>query len=133
LSVSKTIKLSIAKQNRGFFCKDEFIQVLLKKKNEDLSSGELCYLEIKIILFNSSKFVLLDESYNGLSPKMVDIVGEMIKVNSYKKGIVITDHNYQNVIKISTRLLLIKEGKVLNINDKAEFIEKGYLTNSAFL
>jgi ABC-type multidrug transport system ATPase subunit len=133
LKVSKAIKLSIAKQNRTFFCEDEFVQVLLNKRIKHLSSGELRYLEIKIILFNSSKFVLLDEPYNGLSPKMADIVGEMIKVNSYKKGIIITDHNYENVIRISTRLLLIKDGKVHKINDKAELVKKGYLTNSAFL
>ncbi|WP_428231039.1 ATP-binding cassette domain-containing protein [Flavobacterium sp.] len=133
LSVKKAISLSIDKQKITFFCKDKFIQSILNKKIDHLSSGELRYLEIKIVLFNPSKFVLLDEPYNGLSPVMVDVVNELIKVNSHRKGIVITDHNYQNVIKISTRLLLMKDGKSHYIKEKAELVDKGYLTSSALL
>jgi ABC-type lipopolysaccharide export system ATPase subunit len=48
------------------------IQSMLNKKIKHLSGGELRYLEIKLILNNSSKFVLLDEPYNGLSPIMIE-------------------------------------------------------------
>ncbi|MBF4508215.1 ATP-binding cassette domain-containing protein [Flavobacterium sp. JLP] len=133
LSVRKVISLAIDKQNRDIFCQDEFIQSLLDKKISHLSGGELRYLEIKTVLFNPSKFVLLDEPYNGLSPLMVDVVNEMIRSNVSKKGIIITDHNYQNVIQISTRLNLIKEGRLHKINKIEELAEKGYLSYSAFL
>ena len=129
LSVQKVISLSIDKQNRAIFCEDEFIKALLNKKVKHLSSGELRYLEIKMVLFNSSKFVLLDEPYNGLSPKMAAIVNEMIKINSYKKGIIVTDHNYQNIIDVATRLVLIKNGKLHSISNKEELVEKGYLVS----
>lgn len=132
-SVKKAVILSVDKQKLKFFYKDEFIQSISGKRINHLSSGELRYLEIKIVLFNASKFVLLDEPYNGLSPIMVEIVNELIKTNSYKKGIVITDHNYQNVISISTQLILIKDGKTHYIKEKAELVDKGYLTSSAFL
>ena len=122
LSVKKAIVLSIDKQKIKFFCEDEFIQPILGKRISHLSGGELRYLEIKIVLFNSSKFVLLDEPYNGLSPIMVDVVNELIKENSEKKGIVITDHNYKNVIKISTQVVLIKEGKTHYISNNAELV-----------
>lgn len=131
LTVQKAISLSIDKENRNIFCEDEFVKPLLKKKISHLSGGELRYLEIKIVLSNSSKFVLLDEPYNGLSPLMVDEVNEMIKANSHKKGIIITDHNYQNVIKISSQIILIKEGKTHLIKNNAELVEKGYLTSLA--
>jgi ABC-type multidrug transport system ATPase subunit len=127
LSVKKTISLSIDKQNRVKFCEDEFIQTLLNRKVKHLSSGELRYLEIKTILFNSSKFVLLDEPFNGLSPKMIEFVNEMIKNDSYKKGIIVTDHNYQNIIDIARRLILLKDGKLHNISNKEELVAKGYL------
>ena len=130
LSVQKAISLSIDEKNESAFLDDELIKSVLKKKIKHLSSGELRYLEIKLVLFNPSKFVLLDEPYNGLSPLMVDVVNEMIQSNSHKKGIIITDHNYQNVIKISTRLILIKEGKTHHLKDKSELIEKGYLTKN---
>lgn len=133
LSVKKAITLSIDKQKTAFFYEDKFIQSILSKRINQLSSGELRYLEIKIVLFNPSKFVLLDEPYNGLSPLMVDVVNELIKENSEKKGIVITDHNYKNVIKISTRVILIKEGKTHYIRNNAELVEKGYLVDLELL
>lgn len=133
LSVKKVISLSIDTKEIESFCNDGFIKSMISKKINHLSSGELRYLEIKIVLYNSSKFVLLDEPYNGLSPVMVDVVNELIKANSEKKGIIITDHNYQNVIKISTRLVLIKEGKMHTINAKEDLIEKGYLSKNCFL
>lgn len=128
LSVAKAISLSIDAKKIEIFCEDEFIKSVLKKKVKHLSGGELRYLEIKIVLYNSSKFVLLDEPYNGLSPIMIDVVNELIKANSKKKGIIITDHNYQNVIKISTRLVLVKDGKMHNILKKEDLIECGYLS-----
>lgn len=133
LSVQKAISLSIDKESRKAFCEDEFVKSLLNKKISHLSGGELRYLEIKIVLSNPSKFVLLDEPYNGLSPLMVDKVNEMIKANSNKKGIIITDHNYQNVIKISSRIILIKDGRTHTIENNNELIEKGYLTSFSAL
>ena len=126
-SVKKTISLSIDKGNSHDFYNDEMIQSIKEKEVKHLSGGELRYLEIKLILFNPSKFALLDEPYNGLSPIMIDKINKLIVENSNKKGIIITDHNYENVIKISSRLILMKEGKTFSIKNKNELIEKGYL------
>ncbi|MFH6993262.1 ATP-binding cassette domain-containing protein [Flavobacterium sp. FlaQc-48] len=133
LSVKKAISLSIDKQKINFFNEDQFIQSILGKKIGHLSGGELRYLEIKIVLSNPSKFVLLDEPYNGLSPLMIEVVNEMIRANSAQKGIIITDHNFQNVIKISSQIILIKEGKTHYIRNNAELVEKGYLVDLGFL
>ena len=92
-----------------------------------MSGGELRYLEIKMILSNASKFVLLDEPYNGLSPLMVEKVNELIVENSKTKGIIISDHNYENVIKVSNKLVLLKEGQLHHLLCKEELVEKGYL------
>jgi ABC-type lipopolysaccharide export system ATPase subunit len=40
---------------------------------------------------------------------MIEKVNALIKVNAIRKGILITDHNYENVIAISTKLMLMKE------------------------
>jgi len=128
LSVKKVVFLSISIEQRIGFLEDSLIQNILSKKIRHLSSGELRYLEIKLVLFNSSKFVLLDEPYNGLSPIMIEKVNQLIKFNSLQKGIIITDHNYENVIRISTQLLLMKDGKIHAIKDKMDLVEKGYLS-----
>ena len=126
-TVKKAIQLSIEKSKIKDFCMDEMIFSLVDKKINQLSGGELRYLEIKLILSNDSKFVLLDEPYNGLSPIMIDKINHLIIENSRKKGIIITDHNFENVIKVSTKLILMKDAKAHHLKDKRELIEKGYL------
>lgn len=126
-SVKKAIELSIDSQKIKSFYDDEMIKSITDKKINHLSGGELRYLEIKLILLNPSKFVLLDEPYNGLSPIMIDKINKLVIENSNKKGIIITDHNYENVIKISSKLILMKEGKAFHLKDKNELIDKGYL------
>lgn len=126
-SVKKTISLSIPKDKIEEFYDDEMIQSILNKKIKHLSGGELRYLEIKLILSNPSKFVLLDEPYNGLSPIIIEKINVLITVMSGIKGIIITDHNYKNVIKVSTKLVLMKEGKLHHLENKNELVEKGYL------
>lgn len=126
-SVKKAIILSIDEDKIIDFYDDLMIQSIQDKKIRHLSGGELRYLEIKLVLSNPSKFVLLDEPYNGLSPIMIEKINQLIRRNSSEKGIIITDHNYENVINIATQLVLIKEGKAHHLKDKNELIEKGYL------
>jgi ABC-type multidrug transport system ATPase subunit len=126
-SVKKAIILSIPKNKLEEFYADEMIQSILNKRIKHLSGGELRYLEIKLILNNPSKFVLLDEPYNGLSPIIIEKINGLITVMSTIKGIIVTDHNYENVIKVSTKLVLMKEGKLHHLKDKNELVAKGYL------
>ena len=126
-TVEKTIGLSISKNMISRFHNDEMIQSILDKKIKHLSGGELRYLEIKLVLNTNSKFVLLDEPYNGLSPVMIEKVNQLILSKGDEKGIIITDHNYENVIKVSTKLTLIKEGKLFHLKTKNELVERGYL------
>lgn len=129
-SVFQTIRLSVDKQKIFVFCEDDFLKPLLNQKIKDLSFGELRYLQIKLMFFNQSKFVLLDEPFSGLSPKMIEIVMLLIKENSEEKGVILTDHNYKSVLGIATDLRMLKEGKLRVINKKAELVSEGYLANS---
>lgn len=132
LLVKKAVQLSIPKEQLRDFYSDEMIQNIRDKKTGHLSGGELRYLEIKLVLRNPSKFILLDEPYNGLSPLMAEKINQLILDNASQKGIIITDHNYQNVISVATQLTLMKEGKLHYLKDKMELVEKGYL-NSGML
>lgn len=131
-SVMKAIKLSIPESKLVDFCNDDLIRSISDKKVFHLSGGELRYLEIKLILSNASKFVLLDEPYNGLAPIMIEKVNQLIEENAKRKGIIITDHNYQNVIAVATQLILMVAGKTHHLKDKNELIEKGYLREGMF-
>lgn len=131
-TVAKAISLTLDKKGINAFYEDEAIQAIRTKKISHLSGGELRYLEIKLVLCNASKFVLLDEPYNGLSPIAVEKVNLLLQQHAKQKGIIITDHNYENVIAIATKLILIQEGKAYHLTSKSELIEKGYLREGAF-
>lgn len=130
LSVKKAISLSIYKDKLEEFYNDDMIQQIKNSFIYQLSGGELRYLEIKLILFNESKFVLLDEPYNGISPLMIEKINTIILYNASKKGIIITDHNYSEILKIATKIILIKNGKTIPIKDKTQLKHYGYLTDN---
>lgn len=132
LSVKKAISLSINSEQAHDFYNEEMIQSISNRKISELSGGELRYLEIKLVLCNPSKFVLLDEPYNGLPPLMIEKVNALIKENATRKGIIITDHNYENVISISTKLMLMKDCKAHHLKSKEELVSKGYLNAEVF-
>jgi ABC-type multidrug transport system ATPase subunit len=129
LRVKKAIALTIRSAETNLFQQDELIRSILDKKIHQLSGGELRYLEIKLILSNESKFALLDEPYNGLSPLMIAKINALVLENAKAKGIIITDHNYQNIIAVSNRLLLMQDGKLHHLTDENQLIERGYLNN----
>ena len=126
-TVKKAISLTIQKKAILDFYNDEMIQQIKNSNVKDLSGGELRYLELKLILSNNSKFSFLDEPYNGLSPIMITKVNEMIKQYSSTKGILITDHNYNEIIKLSTKIILMKEGKTIAITNSNQLYDYGYL------
>lgn len=79
-----------------------------------LSGGEKRRLEIARSLTLSPKIFLLDEPFTGIDPKTVgeiqDIVAELKKENI---GILLTDHNVRDALKITDRAYLIYEGEIL--------------------
>ena len=126
-SVQKAVSLSIPKDSIEHFYDDALIQQIKNSKIKQLSGGELKYLELKLVLQNESKFVLLDEPYSGLAPIMYGKVNLLIQQNASKKGIVVTDHNYEEILKTATRIVLLKNGKTISIQNKDELVEFGYL------
>ena len=71
--------------------------------------------------------MLLDEPYNGVSPIMIDSINELILESSKNKGIILTDHNYENVLKVANQLYLIKDCSTKKLKNKQELIQLGYL------
>ncbi len=109
---------------------DNILKRIVKTKISNLSGGEGRYLEIKMLLLSKSKFVLLDEPFNGVSPILVDSIKELIKVQSINKGIILTDHDYRNVLDIANKYYLMFDGGLKEITDKSELIAWGYVPES---
>lgn len=132
LTIKQIVKLCFNKFDQHEFLEDEVFNKVLDTKIHSLSGGEARYLEIKLILNLDSLFVLLDEPFNGISPIHIELVKKMILAKSAKKGIVITDHDYRNVLDVTNRNYLLFDGGIKTITTKQDIIDWGYLPDPKF-
>jgi lipopolysaccharide export system ATP-binding protein len=130
LAIKKVIELYLGKSQVSSFLDDSILFKLKESKVSHLSGGELRYLEIKLLLNLDSKFALLDEPFSGMSPILIDSVKNLLLDNSTNKGIILTDHDYRNVLDVANRFCLVFDGGLKEINDKNELVKWGYLSES---
>jgi ABC-type multidrug transport system ATPase subunit len=97
-----------------------------KSKTGSLSGGERRLLEIYLIIASDTKFCLLDEPFSHIMPLHIDKIKEIIKEESVKKGILITDHMYKYILDICDEIYLIKDGKTHLIGGLEEIESLGY-------
>ena len=90
---------------------------LLHLKNQKtalLSGGERRRLEIARALSLNPKFLLLDEPFAGVDPLAVDDLQNIVKTLKEKGlGILISDHNVRETLKICDRAYIIHHGEIL--------------------
>ena len=79
-----------------------------------LSGGERRRLEIARALIRQPKFVLLDEPFAGVDPLAVDDIQSLINgLRNKGIGILISDHNVRETLRICDRAYLMHEGQVI--------------------
>ncbi|PTY05852.1 LPS export ABC transporter ATP-binding protein [Opitutaceae bacterium EW11] len=85
-----------------------------KQKAYTLSGGERRRLEIARALVTQPKFLLMDEPFAGVDPISVAEVQKMVLALKQRGiGILITDHNVRETLRIVDRAYIIRQGKVL--------------------
>jgi ABC-type multidrug transport system ATPase subunit len=105
-----------------------FVKPLLGSRIGQLSHGERRILEVQMILQSKSMFILMDEPFNGVSPLQKDLIKSMIRAQLATKGFIITDHDYRNIIAVSTRLLLLAGGGLKSVEGEEALRQFGYLS-----
>lgn len=103
------------------------IRPMLYKKSKQLSGGESRMVEILIMLYSGAEYLLFDEPFNGIEPIYIEKVKELIQSHSKEKGFIIIDHDYRNVLDISTSTILLKDGATKRVKDVQELAALGYL------
>jgi lipopolysaccharide export system ATP-binding protein len=87
---------------------------LAKQKAFTLSGGERRRTEIARALTTEPKFLLLDEPFAGVDPIAVaDIQSVIMRLKERNLGVIITDHNVRETLKITDRSYILAEGKIL--------------------
>lgn len=79
-----------------------------------LSGGERRRVEIARALTMSPRFMLLDEPFAGVDPISILDIQEIIKQLSARGiGVLITDHNVRETLKICDHAYIVNEGKMI--------------------
>jgi lipopolysaccharide export system ATP-binding protein len=88
-----------------------------------LSGGEKRRLEIARCLVCEPLLILLDEPFTGIDPiTIAEIRGIVKELKNQGIGVLLTDHNVREALKITTRSYLIKDGKVRTHGTPQEII-----------
>src|SRR6266851_4909286 len=116
LAILETCKMNRAeRQLRLKYLLDELdLSPLAKSKAYTLRGGEKRRLEITRALVTSPKLLLLDEPFSGIDPIAVYEVQKIVRrLKERGLGILITDHNVRETLKLVDRAYLIHKGEVI--------------------
>jgi len=101
-----------------------------------LSGGERRRVEIARALTTNPSFLLLDEPFTGIDPiAIADIQELVVELKQRGIGVLVTDHNVRETLRITDRAYIITEGKIFKAGQPAELekdpqVRKIYLGES---
>lgn len=91
---------------------------LARSKGYSLSGGERRRVEITRALVTSPNFLLLDEPFAGIDPlAVIDIQTIVAQLKEKGIGILISDHNVRETLKVCDRAYIVNEGTILEEGD----------------
>jgi lipopolysaccharide export system ATP-binding protein len=89
------------------------LETVRQSKAYTLSGGERRRLEVARSLTLQPSFILLDEPFSGIDPLTVKDLQEIIRDLSRSGiGVLITDHNVRETLKVTDRAYIVNRGKI---------------------
>ena len=127
MPMMRTLGRRLTKQERWERMEQVLVQFGLEKVRRNyaarLSGGEKRRLEIARCLICEPLLILLDEPFTGIDPKTIADIQDIVRdLRAQGIGILLTDHNVREALKITTRSYLIKDGKVRTHGTPQEII-----------
>ncbi len=126
MSILETTTLSPEEQKRKMEELLEEFNVIHRRnaKGSELSGGERRRVEIARCLALEPKIIMLDEPFAGVDPIAVADIQSMIRyLRERGMGILITDHNVRETLKITDRAYILNDGEILVEGTAGEIVE----------
>jgi lipopolysaccharide export system ATP-binding protein len=74
-------------------------------------------------LVTAPKFILLDEPFAGVDPIAVEDIQQIVlNLKKQNLGVLITDHNVRETLKVTDRSYILNEGKILKAGSAEELV-----------
>jgi len=107
-------------QRAGALLKELGVGHLAEQKAIVLSGGEKRRLEISRALATDPAFMLLDEPFAGIDPLAVIDIKKIIQhLKERGIGIIISDHNVRETLKVCDNAYILNEGQVIEAGSPA--------------
>jgi lipopolysaccharide export system ATP-binding protein len=116
LAVLETMTLSRAERDArlGRLLDDLNLAHLADRQASKLSGGERRRVEITRSLAREPSFMLLDEPFVGIDPIAVSEIQDIVgRLRDRGLGVLITDHNVRETLRITDRAYIMYEGRIL--------------------
>jgi lipopolysaccharide export system ATP-binding protein len=122
-AIFETLDLAHGEQERRIdqLIEDFGLGKVRRSYGHDLSGGERRRVEIARALVISPSYILLDEPFAGIDPIAVLEIQKLVRhLKRMGIGILITDHNVRETLKITDRAYIINNGEILRAGAPAE-------------
>ncbi|MDR2006688.1 MAG: LPS export ABC transporter ATP-binding protein [Acidaminococcales bacterium] len=104
-----------------------------KRKGLELSGGERRRVEIARALATDPSFILLDEPFAGIDPIAVMDLQKLIgHLSGRGIGVLITDHNVRETLRIVDQAYILNEGRIL-VSGGADVIAESEIARKFYL
>ncbi len=123
MAVLETLPLSAHQRRERLeeLIEDFGLQQVRRSYGYVLSGGERRRVEIARSLVISPAFILLDEPFSGIDPLTVlDIQKIIVQLKEAGIGVLVTDHNVQETLRVTDRAYIINNGRIFRAGTPEE-------------
>lgn len=101
----------------------------LGRRPGELSGGTLRLVQVLLLLHADVAFSLFDEPFTGVMPVHIETLAEEMLRAKQRKGLLISDHRYAEVLPLCDVVYLLHQGRLLKLEGdvREQLRDYGYL------